>query len=103
MEQVLADPGIRLKLAMLVVLVFVLFRPIKSIILGTRSKHWRKARAIVTTSDLDREAGHYHPKIIYSYTVNGRDRIDDNYTFSGAITGSKSRAIAIVQELPVGK
>jgi hypothetical protein len=98
-----ADPGIRLKLLMLGVLLFVLFKPIKSIVLGLRSKDWRKMRATITTSGLDRESGVYYPKIIYNYTVNGRELTDDNYTFSGAITNSKSRALAIVQENPVGK
>lgn len=103
MGHLLADPGVRLKLLMLGVLLFVLFKPIKSIMLGLRSKEWRKVKATITTSGLDRESGVYCPKIIYNYAVNGRELTDDNYTFSGAITNSKSRALAIVKENPVGK
>ena len=88
---------------MLGVLFFVLFKPIRGIVLGLRSKSWRKVRAIVATSGLDRESGVYYPKIIYNYTVNGRELTDDNYTFCGAITNSKSRALAIVHDNPVGK
>ncbi|MGH8462952.1 MAG: DUF3592 domain-containing protein [Pseudomonas sp.] len=103
MENLISDPGMRLKLLMLGVLVFVLFKPIKSIVLGVRSKNWRKTRATISVSGLDRESGVYYPKIIYNYTVNGRALVDDNYTFVGAITNSKARALAIARDNPVGK
>jgi hypothetical protein len=103
MGHILADPGIRLKLLMLGVLLFVLYKPIKSIILGLRARGWRKIKATVTASGLDRESGVYYPKIIYNYTVNGREFTDDNYTFCGAITNSKAHALAAVRANPVGK
>lgn len=103
LEQLFADPGIRLKLLMLCVLPFVLFRSIKHIRLGLRSKDWRRTKATISVSGLDRESGAYYPKILYNYTVNGRELTDGNYSFARAMTNGKSRALAVVQQNPVGK
>lgn len=88
---------------MAALLVVVLFNPIKSILLGLRSKEWRKTKATVATSELDRMGGVYYPKIIYKYTVNGREFINDSYTFSGISTDGKLRALALVRGNPIGK
>jgi hypothetical protein len=101
-ENIVADPGVRLKLIMLFVLIYAVYKPIKSIILGRQSLSWRKIHATVITSNVDRESGAWYPNLIYKYVVGGKEFVGDLYTFAGASTNSKSKSLKIVDDHPVG-
>jgi len=96
-------PAIDLKLLMLGLLIYVSYFHLKSIIRGRRSKNWRRVKAEITSSGIDRESGTYYPKIIYRYTVNGRDYINDTYTFVGTGQMLKRNVVSIALQNPVGK
>lgn len=92
-----------LKLLMLGVLIYVSYFHVKSILLGRRSRDWLRVKAEITASGVDRESGTYYPKIIYRYTVNGRDYINDTYTFIGTGQMLKRSVVSIALRNPVGK
>src|SRR5688572_24059663 len=96
-------PGLQLKLLMLGVVSYVSYFHVKSILLGRKSRDWKRVKAEVTASDIDRDSGTYYPKIIYRYTINGRDYINDTYTFVGTGEMLKRSVVAVALQNPVGK
>ena len=78
-------------------------RPMKSIRLGQRSMTWRRVKAIVTSSDLDREGNVYYPNVIYRYLVNGREYIDGTFAFAKGDAANKAYCVEFVQRHPEGK
>ena len=95
--------ALQLKILMLGVLTYVSYFHVKSILLGRKSRDWRRVKAEITASGIDRESGTYYPKIIYRYTVNGRDYINDTYTFIGTGQMLKRSVVAVALQNPVGK
>ena len=87
----------------LIAALFIAARPGKSILLGLRSKNWRRVKAIVASSSLDREGRAYFPKIIYKYSINGREYIDDTFAFALGNASTKAHSIAVVQRHTEGQ
>ena len=94
--------AIQYKLILLAAMLYVSYFHVRAIFFGRKSLNWRSANAVVTKSDIDRESGTYHPKIIYRYSVNGQTHINDTYTFTGTGYIFKKQAIAISLKHPEG-
>ncbi len=95
--------ALQLKLLMLGILAYVSYFHVKSILLGRKSRDWRRVKAEITASGIDRESGTYYPKIIYRYAINGREYINDTYTFIGTGEMLKRNVISVALQNPVGK
>ncbi len=96
------EPELQLQLIMLGLWLFSLYKSGPKLILSIKSKNWTKRTALVTTSSFDREGHIYSPKIIYKYTFNNCEYMNDTYTYLGTSTISKSQSIKIAQSYPEG-
>jgi hypothetical protein len=78
-------------------------RPMKSILLGRRSRHWRRVKAVVASSKLDRDGNDYFPNVIYRYSVNGREHMDGTFSFAMGDASTKAYCVDFVRRHPEGK
>jgi len=97
------NPQFKLLLIMFCFWLFLVYKFYKPILIGRKSYQWTKTPALVTTSSIDRNSNAYQPKIIYKYSFQGKEYINDIYTYvgdAGYIT--KSKAIETAQKYPEG-
>lgn len=94
------DSDIQLKLIVLGLWLYIVYRSAKPFLLGYRSVNWKKITGNVTTSTFDREGSFYSPKIIYKYSVNGKEYMNDIYTYMAVSSLTKKKSIKIVQSYP---
>lgn len=92
-----------LKLLILGAWGFLLFKSAKPYLLGKGSQSWKKIKGVVDLSSIDRAGNDYCPKIIYRYTYNGKEYINDTYTFLGTTSFSKKKAINTAQKYKTGE
>jgi hypothetical protein len=96
------EPDTQLKLIALGLWALLIYRSAKPYHRSISSNKWPQGKAIVTTSSIDRANNIYSPKIIYEYLVHGVRQLNDTYTYLGASSFTKSRAIGLAQSHPVG-
>jgi len=96
------DSELKLQLLMLGLWLFMAYRMAKPLLNGIKSTSWKSQSATVTTSAFDRTGNEYTPKIIYKYTINNQEYMNDTYTFMGAGYIGKKKSINIAQQHPEG-
>ncbi|MCH1929913.1 DUF3592 domain-containing protein [Shewanella sp. A25] len=96
------EPELQIKLMMLGLWLYLVYKSGPNLFLSIKSKKWKKSSSIVTTSSFDRTGNSYSPKLIYKYAFNGREFMNDTFTYLGTSSISKSNAIKIAQLYPEG-
>ena len=95
------EPQLQIRLMMLAIWLFMAYKTAKPYLLSVKSVSWDKVIGTVTTSSFDRDGVIYIPKIIYQYSINGHEYLNDTYTYLGTASLSKANAIKTAQAYPV--
>jgi len=91
-------------LAGLVATAVLLVQPVARV---CQARHWRPTPCTVVTSEIrthrDSDGNTYSVRIVYRYTVNGRQYQSDRYDFAGISSSGYRSKKAIVQRYPPGQ
>jgi hypothetical protein len=91
------------------VIALIMSLSVEEIVSGWSSAKWPTVEGTITTSSVETHAGignkgiFYHPQIVYSYIVDGKQLTSNRVAFGATNTNDPSDAQRIVDKYPKGK